>query len=577
MSLTIEPKPSEEATGEIFRLDASGDTGNALQIAPDASRSAALRKKIALGGLLAAAGLLLIVAVVTLSSDFGGPEHPLIYYRVTRGDLPITVTERGNLESQDNVKVICEVDDIDGDGIHGTPIIFIVPNGSSVKEGELLVQLESSKHQERVDRQVLDKEKALAEKIKTAAQHKNQITQNETTLAAAVLKVELARLELEMYQDEKKGTYQLEVEEINRLIDDINNQILEAQTSLELKKNDLRGIESLFKLGYKGKSELDRSRLEYLQAESLYEARLNKLDTQMATLEKKRIYEKPMQIMTLEGAFETAERNRAQVVLDNAALLEQAKAAMDAAEEALKKEEERLTRYQEQLANCEILAPTDGMVAYATGASRWNQEVRQGAPVTPRQHIISLPNLKKMQVKTAVHESVLDEVKAGLPATIRVDAFPERSYRGSILSVAVLPDQGGWMSSDTKVYKTTVTVDEEVQQLKPGMTAVVEIHVDRLKDVLSVPVQAVVQIGSESWCYVGDGGSVERRVVQLGRTNTKFVEIREGLVEGDRVVLNPMAIVDEAQQEEQSISPEGDSPPPVEEQLLPFDKHSATD
>ena len=44
--------------------------------------------------------------------------------------------------------------------------------------------------------------------------------------------------------------------------------------------------------------------------------------------------------------------------------------------------------------------------------------------------------------------------------------------------MAVLPDPGGWLSSDTKVYKTVVTIDEEVDQIKPGMTAVVEIHID---------------------------------------------------------------------------------------------------
>jgi multidrug efflux pump subunit AcrA (membrane-fusion protein) len=147
-----------------------------------------------------------------------------------------------------------------------------------------------------------------------------------------------------------------------------------------------------------------------------------------------------------------------------------------------------------------------------------------------------------------VHESVLDKIKVGMPTTITVESFPDRSYKGTVRSVAVMPDQDSLMSSDTKVYETMVTIDEEVSQLKPGMTAVVQIHVDRLENVLTIPVQAIVQIENETWCYVDAGPNVERRMIKLGGTNDKFVEITEGLEEGDRVVLNPMAIVDESKE-----------------------------
>jgi hypothetical protein len=150
-----------------------------------------------------------------------------------------------------------------------------------------------------------------------------------------------------------------------------------------------------------------------------------------------------------------------------------------------------------------------------------------------------------MQVSTAVHESVLDQVHAGLKAIIRVDAFPERSYAGTVKSVAVLPDQGGWFSSDTKVYQTVVTIDEKVKQLKPGMTAVVEIDVEKLPSVLSVPIQAIVQRGSSNWCYVKAQSDLQRREIRLGKTNDKFVEIVEGISEGEVVVLNPMSLVEE--------------------------------
>ncbi|MBM3999817.1 MAG: efflux RND transporter periplasmic adaptor subunit [Planctomycetes bacterium] len=481
------------------------------------------------------------------------PVDHLIFADVSPGELSIVVTERGSLESQHVTKVLCEVDDIPGDSINGTPIVWIVPNGSSVAKGDLLVELDPSSHRERLDLQVLATEKAKSEQIQAEARHQNQITQNETLYAETNLKVELAKLELEMFKDDENGTHQLEVEEIKRSIDDVNNEILAAQANLELKKNDKLGIETLFKLGYSGKNERDRSRLEYLQAESQYAAKMNRLKTQMATLTKKETYERQMQLMQLDGKLRTAERGLAQVQLDNEAKLAQARAAMEAANESLKKEEERLQRYREQVEKCHITAPSEGMVAYVA-EDRWSSdEIREGAPVRPRQTILTLPDLRKMQVKTSVHESVLDEIRSGLPARVRVEAFPDRIHRGLVQTVAVLPDQGGWMSSDTKVYQTIVTIEEEVEQIKPGMNAIVEIDVAKVCDVLTVPVQAVMQIDDSTWCYIRSNNGVDKRHVELGRTNDKFVEIRSGLQAGDEVVLNPMAILEG----ESDSSPDG--------------------
>jgi len=462
---------------------------------------------------------------------------------VRRGDLPIVVTERGNLESQQDVQILCETDDIRSEGVRGTLIVWIVPNGSSVEKGDLLVELDSSQHIERLDRQILLTERAKSEHLQAQATYDNQITQNETALAEAELQVKLAELELEMFRDPQAGTLKLEVEEIERQIDDTNSEILAAQANLELRNNDKLGIESLFKLGYAGKNELDRSRLDYLQAEGQFAAKMNRLQTQMASLTKKQTFERDMQILQLNGNLETANRDLIQVRRNNEAMLAQAEAQLNSATESLKKEEELLDRYRDYVEKCKIYAPQGGMVAYVSDRRR--EEIREGVPVRMRQAIMTIPNLREMQVQTAIHESVLDQVFEGQRAMVRVDAFPDQQYAGTVRQVAVLPDQGGWMSSDTKVYSTTVSIDEKVDHLKPGMTAVVEIQVDHLTDITSIPIQAVVQRGSVNWCFVEQGNSAERREISLGRTNDKYVEIKSGLAEGDRVVLNPLAILDE--------------------------------
>src|SRR6185437_9264746 len=102
------------------------------------------------------------------------------------------------------------------------------------------------------------------------------------------------------------------------------------------------------------------------------------------------------------------------------------------------------------------------------------------------------------RVNTKVHESMIDRITPGLPARIRVDAFADEVLTGSVQDVAPLPDPNSFFSSDIKVYTTHVTIEKGLPGLRPGMTAQVEILVTELDNVLSVPVQAVLEYKDEN-------------------------------------------------------------------------------
>src|SRR6202020_487976 len=110
--------------------------------------------------------------------------------------------------------------------------------------------------------------------------------------------------------------------------------------------------------------------------------------------------------------------------------------------------------------------------------------------VRERQKIFSLPDITRMQVNTKVHESQVDKLAnaRNMKAKIRVDAFAAEMLDGTVTDVAPLPDSTNFFSSDIKVYTTKVKIDQPLPGLKPGMTAQVEILVDRKTDVLTVPV-----------------------------------------------------------------------------------------
>jgi len=166
------------------------------------------------------------------------------------------------------------------------------------------------------------------------------------------------------------------------------------------------------------------------------------------------------------------------------------------------------------------------------------ERIREGATVRERQAIITIPDTTRMSVNVKIHESYIKKVRKGLKARITVDAFPDEVLTGEVTKVGVLPDsQNRWMNPDMKVYLTTIAVDGTHEWVKPGMSAKVEILVKNLGDVLYVPVQAISPSNGKQICYVSQGFKPERREVEVGEFNDEFIEVKNGLKEGERVLL----------------------------------------
>jgi RND family efflux transporter MFP subunit len=209
-------------------------------------------------------------------------------------------------------------------------------------------------------------------------------------------------------------------------------------------------------------------------------------------------------------------------------------------------EKQQLDAYLKQKEKTVIKAEQDGIVAYSNDRY-WDpaSQIREGATVYSRQRIFSLPDMTRMQVKVQIHESLIKKIKAGQKAEVRVDAFPNVVFVGTVKSVSQLADSdSSWRSGGIKQYTTIVTIDDIMGlELKPGMTAEARILVGDLKNVLVVPVAAVAEHKGEFFAFVeepGDGG-IKRRKVKIGENNEKLVEVLDGLKDGDVVALDAHA------------------------------------
>ena len=184
-------------------------------------------------------------------------------------------------------------------------------------------------------------------------------------------------------------------------------------------------------------------------------------------------------------------------------------------------------------------------------------KIEEGATVRDAQTILRLPDLSNMQVKMTVHESKVERLKVGMPANVKIS---DREFQGKIVTIANQPEPGSWMNANLKEYATIVKIGGEADGLKPAMTAEVEVLIADLNDVLTLPVSCVVEQGGKFNAWVVNGpNKFERHPLTVGLTNDKVFEIKDGLKEGDVVLLNPKAMVEEARKEEPRTGPqEGD-------------------
>ena len=156
-----------------------------------------------------------------------------------------------------------------------------------------------------------------------------------------------------------------------------------------------------------------------------------------------------------------------------------------------------------------------------------------------------MPDLKQMQVKVGIHESMVDRIQPGIEANVTLN---RTVMKGEVSSVASVAKPAGWWTGNVVKYDTIVALPL-TEGLRPGMSVEVEIVVARHENVLTVPATAVLETQAGYSCWVTKNDTLERRSVTLGDHNEMFILVEGGLQAGEVVILDPLANVEEAQVE----------------------------
>ncbi len=443
--------------------------------------------------------------------------------KVRRGSLKVAVVQRGNLAAKDANSVKSEVEG-------QSTILWLVPEGTQVKPGDLLVELDASDLVDKKVAQEISVQNAEASYQKAKAQYDIQESQNRSDIEAAERKLAFARIDKEKYEA-SNGDYA-------QLFAAAEEKIKLAEGELAKSQNTYDWSKQLAQKGFLTKSELDRDELDFQRAQvSLDQARRNK---QLLV-----DYDAPRKRAELDADLREAQRGLDRAQLEATSKIVDYQAALGTSKSKLDLEKEKLAKYIDQLAKSKIKSSTTGMVVYARveggGRMGGSEPIQEGTTVRERQEIVSIPTTGGLIVEASIHESVLKQVSIGKSCSIQVDALPGQVFKGRVQFVALLPDKGSWWANpNQRLYRTEIAVEDGNLEMRPGMSCSVEILSDLIEDCLQVPVQSVVLNEGRTIAFVAAAaGSVEQRTVKVGRASETFVEVIEGLKEGEEVLLAP--------------------------------------
>jgi RND family efflux transporter MFP subunit len=249
-------------------------------------------------------------------------------------------------------------------------------------------------------------------------------------------------------------------------------------------------------------------------------------------------YEAPTIKRQAEIDYEKAQRALDQSKRNLETKTKQAVAKMSSVGADLGRQQNQLKSIQEIMTSFTVKAPASGMVIYVR---EWNGKKKgvgsQWSPWDPT--VATLPDLTQMESDTYINEVDVRKIAVGQKVQISLDADPSKRLEGTVTAVANVGEQKP--NQDSKVFEVKIEVTKADTTLRPGMTTANSIETAAIPNVLSIPLEAVVNEAGFSYVYKKNGGHVVKQMIETGVTNDNEIIVKKGLTKDDHVLLAPPA------------------------------------
>lgn len=408
-------------------------------------------------------------------------------------------------------------------------VVEAVANGSEVRKGEVLVQLEM----EKIDDQIADlrRDLALSDLVLKQSEETLKILQESTPL-------ELQQADRSKRRSDEDLERFLKVERpfYKRVVDFI---LKVNQQQLEYQKEELEQLEKMYKADDLTEQTeeivLKRQRNQVEQAQFM-------LDMAKMRHEQQQKYELPRMDENQQYGHEQQDFLYRRTKFSLPVTLKQQQ--MELAKRKVERQRSQ-KRLEELLADREamtIKAPADGTVYYGQyqrgvwqGAPSVADELRAGGSLQRDKIFMTIVEVRPMQVRIDVPEEALHDVRPGLKATVSPTGYPDLKLRATVDTV------DGQPLGNQYAARLEVTLPHEADMLVPGMTCAVKMVPYLRRQALVVPAAAVFPDkldDQKKYVYVyQEEGKPEKVTVTVGKRSGDRLEILEGLDRGDEILL----------------------------------------
>ena len=441
------------------------------------------------------------------------------FYQVVPTDLDVKIIKDGELMAINNVDVVNHVEGLN-------TITYVVPEGSVVKTGDVLVTLDSSSIKHKVDDLKVNLDTSQANLITAQQFEQIQMSQNEANLAASAVALDLAKLDLEAYE---KGTFPQSKE-------DAETMLKMAEQSFTNKQDDLNNTLSLFGKGFVTPSDVKKAELEVTTAANA----VNKARTAKMVLMD---YQHKKNLTTFESAVAQANKKLEQTRAENVASLTQKQAVTRATSTLVRNLQTQFEEHKEQLENCTIKSPSAGFVIYSSSLDRNAiSPIQEGATVRDKQLLIRLPDTTGMKAVVRIPEAQRTRIRIDEKNPMRAIVWITRGAKpiqipAIVSRISPIADMSQrFYNPDLKEYPVDLTLDYVSGDLKPSESIRSEIFCEHLPNVLAIPLDCVYSVGDENYVFARIGDDVKPSKIGIGRSTETHVEVKTGVSKDDEIL-----------------------------------------
>ena len=456
----------------------------------------------------------------------------LLTNEAQQGTFVVGVTVDGKIEAERQTTISNNLS-------RSAVIKWVVPEGTYVKKGDKLIELESIE----LDNVIKSLEEKVASDKLLLDEAKENISltkdEQEHNVKKAQHRVTEAEKNIERY---KEGEAPQKKKELKGRIAILERDLVLARQKLEFKKKT-NNDPSLKAPPYSQNE---------IKADSLKVQRLElDLDKAKSNLEMHKKYDHPQKIIKLQNVLIDAKMNlkRAKGSQTRRNLL--AKSKYTTKKRIYKDRVAKLKERQEEAKLCTVLSDVTGKVNYDTGGRSWrsnNVEVEIGSKIASRQQLMVIPDLSNLIIKIGVHEAQYALVKKGQKATIKAASIPGVIFTGKVKNIANVSTRMHWSKPGVRTYDITIELDKDhprINELRHSGSATVSVELYKSEGRIFIPTTAVYNRKTKTFCRKIVNGQPIEVPIKTGKRNDTHVELLPrsndakdiGISAGDKVVM----------------------------------------